>query len=62
MSKTELKLFGLAVLWYKRYVCANPDVGFGPSDESVVEIIAEETGVTPTRPEREYLLSLLSAA
>jgi hypothetical protein len=47
MTKKEQHLFEYACYWYVRYKRSNPEVGFGPSPESIVKYVAEENNIIP---------------
>lgn len=58
MNELELKLFKCACYWYARYERSNPDVGMGPSPDTIVKRMAEENGIQPPAIDAEFRAKL----
>jgi len=55
LTDREKRLFLAACKWYIKYDNSNPDVGFGPSADSIIEIIEKTAEITLTKEDIGYL-------
>jgi hypothetical protein len=55
LTDREKRLFLAACKWYIQYDNSNPDVGFGPSAGTIVEIIAKSAELILTKEDIGYL-------
>lgn len=58
MTGTELELFVETLKWRVRYVDSNPDVGWGPSLETLISDISQAVGMNLTEQEFEVIVNL----
>lgn len=59
LSSSEKALFLESCYWYKHYDDSNPDVGFGPSPHSIVDIVAKRAGIKLKKNEVDQLANEL---
>ena len=57
LTQNEVKLFKLALYWYKRWDDACPDVGMGYSDQTLLWNLENQIGVTLSQADRNRILA-----
>ena len=56
LTPNEIKLYKLALYWYKRYDDSNPDVGMPPFPKMLLDDLIRQTGIVPTTQEKQQIL------
>ncbi len=57
MTNNETNLFVVALRYRIRYDNCNPEVGRGPSHETLLKGLEKEAGIVLTQPDRNIILA-----